>query len=371
MSEVDQAMKAVLDVSLSVMLRKTALRKLRSMKKSVELGNALVQLLQNVEDESLQRDCLGLAGEMCVRQAVDVVFPIAVGKGMNARYAVNTLGRLGGAKAYRYLFDVTIRKDSGTASYDAKRAMQEIKRREPNVEEEIKAELAALGGGFTELTRESLDLLSGKNQKDLASAPMNLASDVMDLESDSMDLKSDPVNLQSDSDLDESGVELRGMIQAMRENASLKSKVQKLENECNASKSLLAEQESRSSHEQELLVKSANLEKKNQALQKELNLVNDAFRGAKKDWEAKLALLEKKVKAKSEKSTVTSEALKVNSLKSRIDGQQIIVDKLEQALNREQRKNERLENEQANKKNSNVGCIVMAVVVFLGFVFCR
>ena len=371
MSEVDKAVKTILDVSLSVMLRKTALRKLRSMKKSVELGNALVKLLQNVEDESLQRDCLGLAGEMCVRQAADVVFPIALGKGMNKRYAVNTLGRLGGVKAYRYLFDVTIRKESGTAAYDAKRAMQDIKRREPNVEEEIKAELAALGGGFTELTRESLDLLSGANQKDLASTPMKLVSDDMDLASDSMDLQSDPIDLESDSDFDESGVELRGMIQAMRENASLKSKVQKLENDCNASKILLAEQENHSKQERQSLDQFTTLEQKNHLLQKELNSVNEVFRAAKKDWEKKLSLLEKKVKDKPAKTTVTSEALKVNSLKSRIDGQQIIVDKLEEALHREQRKNERLENAQANKKNSNVGCIVMAVVVFLGFVFCR
>ena len=167
------------------------------------------------------------------------------------------------------------------------------------------------------------------------------------------------------------GVELRGMVKALRENELLKEQVAKLEGDFSASESLRTEQVRNLSEQQQKLTQLEALEAAKVKLQKELALVNDSFRDSKKQWEKKLAKLEQKVKTRSTETRVTSDELKLNSLQKRVDGQQVIIDKLEEALNREQRKCERLQSEKDNKKSSNVGCIIMAVVGFFAFVMCR
>ena len=101
---------------------------------------------------------------------------------MNTRYAIQALGRIGGKKAYHYLLNID--KDQGVNSYEAKRAMKVIERKEPNIKEIIKDELQEVQASIDELKQSALAVLE-KAKQDPVSDPVNLKSDPMDIVSDS------------------------------------------------------------------------------------------------------------------------------------------------------------------------------------------
>jgi hypothetical protein len=386
MNNLDDLLKTALDVSVSIVVRRTALRKIRTAKKSLELTNAVIKLVQDMEDEGLQRDCLKIAGDMAIYQACDVIFPITQGKGMNGRYATQALGKIGGTKAYHYLLNID--KDKGVNSYDAKRAMRDIERKEPNIKDMIQDELDEVQDAINEFKKSTT-----RAMVDARKAPV---SDPIKVQSDATELVSDSVDIISDSDFEEN-LERSASIELMSsdlENQKLRKALDQMKQNYLASENLRSEQEELFVEEQKLNESlQDNLDKKQDessndqantisALKKEieklkidLNQTNDTFLKERKRWvEEKEQLNRERIEFSAEKASPqgSKKGLQVDALKKRLEGQQIIIDKLqgelEKKLNFSSTK-KRFKN--TEEKSNNIGCIVGGIIAFIFFMTCR
>ncbi|WDE96692.1 hypothetical protein PQO03_01765 [Lentisphaera profundi] len=379
MSNLDKALQTTLDVSLSIVVRRTALRKIRTAKKSLELTNAVVKLIQNTKDESLQRECLKIAGDMAIYQASDVIFPVTQGKGMNSRYAVQALGKIGGSKAYHYLLNID--KDKDVNSYEAKRAMRDIERKDPNIKEMIKAEFDEVQQEIEELKASAINAI---NISQLAP------------ESDSMDLVSDPIEIVSDSSFEhkQDQTSPKAAMTTDVENQKLRKSLDQMKNNFLASESLRAEQEDLFKQEQALrenLQKNLNQQQQSssedqstaiEGLQKEiltlkttLTQTNEAFRNEKKRWSQQNDELKRKAnenKSKISDTSSTSSHLQEEALSKRIEGQQIIINKLQDELEKKMKSgSKKIRFKKEEEKSNNIGCIVGVIIAVAFFITCR
>lgn len=135
-SEIDKYLKIALDSSISSYYRKDAVRQLGRIRKSAELSNAVVKLLKDVDDPSLQREAMDLAAQLAVTEAVNLIMPISLGQGPNARTAINVLAKIGGIKAYNSLKEIASAPGFDLSKTAAKRALEDMLRREPQLEKE-------------------------------------------------------------------------------------------------------------------------------------------------------------------------------------------------------------------------------------------
>ncbi|MDD7983367.1 hypothetical protein PQO01_00170 [Lentisphaera marina] len=386
MNNLDDLLKTALDVSVSIVVRRTALRKIRTAKKSLELTNAVIKLVQNMEDEGLQRDCLKIAGDMAIYQSCDVIFPITQGKGMNGRYAVQALGKIGGTKAYHYLLNID--NDKGVNSYDAKRAMREIERKEPNIKVLINDELEEIQDSINEFKQSTIRAMENARK-----AP---TSDPVKIQSDSVKLKSDPIDLVSDSDFEES-LERSASIELMSsdlENQKLRKSLEQMKQNYIASENLRGEQEKLFLEEQKLnasLQENLNLQQQSSSkdqskvisdlqkeidkLQKDLSQTNDTFLKERKRWvEEKEKLNKERIEFSAQKASPKSkkDGLQVDALQKRVEGQQIIIDKLQGELEKKLNfSSTKKRFKSTEEKSNNIGCIVGGIIAFIFFMTCR
>ncbi|MCM8526231.1 MAG: hypothetical protein NE327_06915, partial [Lentisphaeraceae bacterium] len=79
--------------------------------------------------------------------------PIATGKGSNARHAINVLAKIGGVKAYQCLKDIASAPGFDLSKTAAKRALEDILRREPELAN-ITAPVEGAKEIFNELTEK-------------------------------------------------------------------------------------------------------------------------------------------------------------------------------------------------------------------------
>jgi len=383
MYNLDDLIKTALDVSVSIVVRRTALRKIRTAKKGLELTNSVIKLVQNMEDEALQRDCLKIAGDMAIYQASDVIFPITQGKGMNSRYAVQALGKIGGTKAYHYLLNID--KDKGVNSYDAKRAMRDIERKEPNIKELIEGELEEVQNAIDEF-KQSAIIAMEQARKESTSDPVKITSDPINLSSDSVDIISDS-DFDHDSDR-ESDIELMA---SDLENQKLRKSLDQMKNNFLASENLRCEQEELFKEEQKLREslqtdldrqkaetsedKSETikeLQKEIEKLQNDLSQTNEAFLKERKRWVGEKEQLNKERIEFSAKKASPKEDSQIEALQKRIEGQQIIINKLQGELEKKLKLSSKKKlYKSPEEKNNNVGCIIGIVIAVIFFMTCR
>ena len=134
--EIQEFVSTALNTSLSTYYRKSALNKLGRLKKSAELSAAIIGLLRDVEDESLQKEVMDLAVKFAVNNAVDLIIPIGSGNGKNARYALSILAKLGGKYSYAYLKSLADKPGFDLTKNAASRALHDLVSREPDLENE-------------------------------------------------------------------------------------------------------------------------------------------------------------------------------------------------------------------------------------------
>ncbi|MCH2205975.1 MAG: ELKS/Rab6-interacting/CAST family protein [Lentisphaerales bacterium] len=132
--EIQQFVTTALNTSLNTYYRKSALNKLGRLKKSAELSSAILKLLQDVEDESLQKEVMDLAVKFAISSAVDYIIPIGAGNGKNARYALSILSKLGGVYSYSYLKSLADKPGFDLTKNAASRALHDLLAREPELE---------------------------------------------------------------------------------------------------------------------------------------------------------------------------------------------------------------------------------------------
>ena len=383
MYNLDDLIKTALDVSVSIVVRRTALRKIRTAKKGLELTNAVIKLVQNMEDEALQRDCLKIAGDMAIYQASDVIFPITQGKGMNSRYAVQALGKIGGTKAYHYLLNID--KDKGVNSYDAKRAMREIERKAPNIKELIENELEEVQNAIDEFKQSAITAME-QARKEPTSDPVKITSDPINLSSDSIDIISDS-DFDHDSDR-ESDIELMA---SDLENQKLRKSLTQMKDNFLASENLRCEQEELFKEEQKLresLQKDLDrqkaetsedksetikeLQKEIEKLKNDLSQTNEAFLKERKRWVGEKEQLNKERIELSAKKASPKEDSQIEALQKRIEGQQIIINKLQDELEKKLKLSSKKKlYKSPEEKNNNVGCIIGVVIAVIFFMTCR
>lgn len=339
MNQVKELSEQVLNKSLSFVVRRAALFKLRKIKSTVDLGTSLIHLIRDVDDKNLQKECLQLAGEISLLSAVDVIAPISKGKGLNARYAINALGKIGGSKAYRLLMD--LEQHNGPEKYQAKKAMREIEQKEPGIIAAVQEELEDFQQSFIDLKDAAVE---------------NLAQANLDPQSDPIDLKSDPINIKSDSNFYETeglkieNKHLKKELESTKQNFSLLEQKQD-EIEQNAEK--------RHKIDQEIL------KKKNLDLQHELDEINKSFRDEKKRWKDKVKEVEDKIK--EEKKCHTEDSREIHELKKIIKNQERTIERLQNTVEKNF-ENKLEENTETVKK---WGTYVTWGIVFLLFVTCR
>ena len=146
--EIKEFVDTALDKSLSTYYRKGALNKLGRLKKSAELTSAILKLLKDVDDDSLQKEVMDLTVKFAISGAVDYIIPIGAGKGKNARYALTILAKLGGSYSYKYLKSLADKPGFDLTKNAASRALHDLLAREPDLEKvdtsiiEEKADLA-------------------------------------------------------------------------------------------------------------------------------------------------------------------------------------------------------------------------------------
>jgi hypothetical protein len=133
-TEIDDLLKIALDSSLSSYYRKDAIYKLGRIKKSAALSSAIIKLMANMEDEALQKEVMDLVVKFALTGAVNLVVPIGLGKGRNARYALNILAKLGGVEAYKSLKSLADKPGFDLTSSAASRALHDLLCREPDLE---------------------------------------------------------------------------------------------------------------------------------------------------------------------------------------------------------------------------------------------
>ena len=134
--EIEKYLKIALDSGVSSYYRKDAIRHLGRLRKSAELSNAVIKLLKDVDDPSLQREAMDLAAQFAISEAVNILLPISVGKGVNARNAINVLAKIGGVSAYKSLKEIASAPGFDLSKTAAKRALEDLLRREPSLEKE-------------------------------------------------------------------------------------------------------------------------------------------------------------------------------------------------------------------------------------------
>ena len=132
--EIEKYLKIALDSGVSSYYRKDAIRHLGRLRKSVELSNAIIKLLKDVDDPSLQKEAMDLAAQFAISEAVNLLLPISIGKGVNARNAINVLAKIGGVQAYKSLKEIAAAPGFDLSKTAAKRALEDMLRREPDLE---------------------------------------------------------------------------------------------------------------------------------------------------------------------------------------------------------------------------------------------
>ena len=144
--EIEKYLKIALDSSVSSYYRKDAIRQLGRLRKSVELGNAVIKVLNDVDDPSLQKEAMDLTAQFALTEAVNLILPISVGKGVNARHAINILAKIGGIKAYKCLKELAAAPGFDLSKTAAKRAMEDMLRREPDLDKEEDSSSSLISG---------------------------------------------------------------------------------------------------------------------------------------------------------------------------------------------------------------------------------
>ena len=139
--QIDKLVKNALDSSVSSYYRKDAVRQLARLNKTAKLSNAVVQLLKDIDDPSLQREVMDIAAKMAISECVNLLMPISLGKGRNARYAINVLAKIGGKAAYDSLREISKTPGFDLSKTAASRAMEEMRRRHPGIEKKKKRKL--------------------------------------------------------------------------------------------------------------------------------------------------------------------------------------------------------------------------------------
>lgn len=131
--EIQKYLKIALDSNVSLYYRKDALRRLGHLRKSAQLTKAIVKVLNDAGDPSLQKEAMDLAAQFCLTESVNFLLPISAGKGVNARHALNVLAKIGGIEAYNYLKEVASASGFDLSKTTAKRAIEDLLRREPQL----------------------------------------------------------------------------------------------------------------------------------------------------------------------------------------------------------------------------------------------
>ena len=147
--EIENYLKIALDTSVSSYYRKDAIRHLGRVRKSAELSHAILKVLNDVDDPSLQREAMDLAAQFTVTESVNFLLPIATGKGSNGRYAINVLAKIGGVQSYKCLKSIAASPGFDLSKTAAKRAIEDLLRREPDIEKE--AGTSSLVGGAQDI----------------------------------------------------------------------------------------------------------------------------------------------------------------------------------------------------------------------------
>lgn len=132
--EIQEFVNTALNKSLSTYYRKGALNKLGRLKKSAELTSAILKLLKDIDDDSLQKEVMDLSVKFAISSAVDYIIPIGSGKGKNARYALTVLAKLGGTYSYKYLKSLADKPGFDLTKNAASRALHDLVSREPDLE---------------------------------------------------------------------------------------------------------------------------------------------------------------------------------------------------------------------------------------------
>jgi hypothetical protein len=151
--EIKDLVSVILSSTASLYVKKEAVRKIGRAKKSAELSYALVKLLSDLKDESLQREVMDLTADLVIHEAVNVLAPISTGNGRNARYAINIIAKIGGKQAYNALKELASKDGFDLTSNAASRALHDMIRRDPQLED------AATEGKVT--TEVASDLVEG------------------------------------------------------------------------------------------------------------------------------------------------------------------------------------------------------------------
>jgi len=162
--EIEKYLKIALDSGVSSYYRKDAIRHLGRLRKSAELTNAILKLLKDVDDQSLQKEAMDLAVQFTISEAVNILLPISIGKGMNARNAINALAKIGGVHAYKSLKEVASAPGFDLSKTAAKRALEDMLRREPNLENESE-ESPSIVDGAKEIFNDIKDSIIGEEEK--------------------------------------------------------------------------------------------------------------------------------------------------------------------------------------------------------------
>ena len=154
MEEINDLVKTALDTGIGSYYRKDAIRQLARLHKTAELSQAVLKLLKNIDDPSLQREVMDLAAKFAISEAVNLLLPISLGKGLNARYAINILAKIGGKKAYDTLKSIAMTPGFDLSKTAASRAMEEMRRRQPDIEKEEEEQASAVLDAAEELAKK-------------------------------------------------------------------------------------------------------------------------------------------------------------------------------------------------------------------------
>ena len=168
--EIEKYLKIALDSGISSYYRKDAIRHLGRLRKSVELSNAVIKLLKDVDDPSLQKEAMDLAAQFTISEAVNLLLPISIGKGINARNAINVLAKIGGVQAYNSLKQIASAPGFDLSKTAAKRALEDMLRREPTLEAE-EPESPSLVDGAKEIFNDLKETIIPNEEKPKAVEP--------------------------------------------------------------------------------------------------------------------------------------------------------------------------------------------------------
>lgn len=163
--EIQKYLKIVLDSGVSSYYRKDAIRHLGRLRKSAELSNAVLKVMNDVDDPSLQREAMDLAAQFAITESVNILLPISVGKGLNARHAINVLAKIGGVKAYKCLREIADAPGFDLSKTAAKRAIEDLLRREPGLTEKEEDEPSLLDDAKSLVSGVTEVIIPGNEEK--------------------------------------------------------------------------------------------------------------------------------------------------------------------------------------------------------------